>query len=179
MSHSVVRPTVDISPSVMAASRDVNVDTRAERPSLPHFVDSDTHVGRFSPIVAAAPNSIDVDIHAAPSSLSLCVDSDTHIKRLYAATHEPLAPPTTPVIDLLSHENDVLSSTSSDTIFHRRPVSVRTGRHCAMLIHVHRCWVLVSVAPLGHQSIARQRAPRAEAICPDYITARRYRAATA
>ena len=84
----------------MAASRAVDVNTR---------------VGQFSPIVAAAPNSIHVDMRAAPSPLSRCVDSDTRIKRLYATTHAPLAPPTTPVVDLLCHERDVLSSTSSDS----------------------------------------------------------------
>jgi len=96
VSHGVVRLTVGISPSVMAASRAVDVDTR---------------VGQFSPIVVAAPSSID----AAPSPLSLCVDSDTRIKRLYATTHAPVAPPSTPAADLLCHERDVLSSTSSDS----------------------------------------------------------------
>ena len=100
MSQGTVRPTVGVSPSAMAASRAVDVNTR---------------VGQFSPIVAAAPNSIHVDMRAAPSPLSRCVDSDMRIKRLYATTHAPLAPPTTPVVDLLCHERDVLSSTSSDS----------------------------------------------------------------
>jgi len=109
VSQGIVRPTVGISPSVMASSRDVTVDTRAGRPLSP-FVDSDTQVGRFSPIVAAAPSSID----AAPSPLSRGVDSDTRIKRLYAATHAPVAPPSTPLADLLCHEC-VLSSSDSDS----------------------------------------------------------------
>ena len=54
-------------------------------------------------------------MRAAPSPLSRCVDSDPRSKRLYAATHAPMAPPTTPIVDLLSHEHDVLSSTSSDS----------------------------------------------------------------
>jgi len=44
--------------------------------------------------------------------LSRFVDNDTHSKRLYAAAHAPLAPPTTPVADLLCHERDILSSSS-------------------------------------------------------------------
>jgi len=86
--------------NTMAASRDVDVDTR---------------VGRLSPIVAAAPRSIDVDMCDVPPLSSRDVDAETHIKRLYAATHAPVAPPTTPVVDLLCHEHVVLSSTSSDS----------------------------------------------------------------
>jgi len=128
VSQGTLRPTVGISPSVMAASRAVDVDTQAERPSLPHFVASDKRVGQFSPIVAAAPNSIHVDMRAAPSSLSRCVDKDTRIKRLYAATHAPLAPPTTPIVDLLSHEHDIVSSTSSDSDYPPAPASQRENR---------------------------------------------------
>jgi len=44
--------------------------------------------------------------------LSRSVDSDMRSKRLYAATHAPLAPPTTPIVDLFCHERDILSSSS-------------------------------------------------------------------
>ena len=79
MSQGTIRPTVSISPSVIAESRAVKAD---ERPSLPHFVASDMR--EFSPIVA--PSSIQVDVRAASPSLSRSVDSDTRSKRLYAAT---------------------------------------------------------------------------------------------
>jgi len=126
VSQGTVWPTVGISPSVIAASRVVDVDTRVDRPSLPHFVASDTRSGQCSPIVAAATNTIHVDMCAAPSPLSRCVDSDTHTKRLYAATHAPLAPPTTPIADLLCHERDVMSSTGSDSDY--PPASQRENR---------------------------------------------------
>ena len=103
MSLGTIRPTVDISHNVIASSRAVE---RVERPSLPHFVASDTR--EFSPIVAA-------NQRAASSPLSRGVDTDTHSKRLYAATHAPLAPPTTPIADLLCPERDTLSFTSSDS----------------------------------------------------------------
>jgi len=71
-----------------------------------YFVAGDTR--KFVPI--------HVDVHAAPRSpLSSCVHSHTESKRLYAAAHAPLAPPTTPVVDLLCHEHNVLSSTSTDS----------------------------------------------------------------
>jgi len=102
VSHGTVRPTVGISTNVIAASRVVNADTRVERTTR-----------EFSPIVASS--SVDVHMHVAPSPLSRCVDSDTHSKRLYAAAHAPLAPPTTPTADLLCHERDTLSFTSSES----------------------------------------------------------------
>ena len=64
-----------------------------------------------------------VDVHAAPSS---CVDIPTPYKRLYAAAHAPLAPPTTPVADLLCHERNILSSSSSDSDY--PPASQRENR---------------------------------------------------
>ena len=133
VSHGTIRPTVGISSRVIAASRAVNVDTRVERPSLPHFVASDTRGGQFSPIVA--PSSIHVDVRAASPSLSRSVDSDTRSKRLYAVTHAPLAPPTTPIVDLLCHERDILSSTTSDSDY--PPASQRENR--PPLLGTHFC----------------------------------------
>ena len=120
MSLGTIRPTVDISHNVIASSRAVE---RVERPSLPHFVASDTR--EFSPIVAA-------NQRAASSPLSRGVDTDTHSKRLYAATHAPFAPPTTPIADLLCRERDILSSSSDSdnppTVSQRenRPPLLRT-----------------------------------------------------
>ena len=71
VSQAVIRPTGDISPSVITASGAVDVDDRAQRPSQPHFV-GDTR--KFLPIY--------VDVHAAPSN---SVDIPTRQKRLYAA----------------------------------------------------------------------------------------------
>jgi len=116
VSQGTIRPTVDISSNVIAPSRAVDVDVRTQRPSQPHFVAGDTR--KFLPI--------HVDVHAAPSSLlSSCVDSHTPSKRLYAAAHAPLAPPTTPVADLLCHEHNVLSSTSTDSDSDYPPASQR------------------------------------------------------
>ena len=117
VSQGTIRPTVGISPNVIAPSRAVDVDVPIERPSLPHFVASDTR--QFSLIVAA-------DKRVASSPLSRGVDSDTHSKRLYAAAHAPLAPPTSPIADLLCHERDILSS-SSDSDY--PPVSQRENRY--------------------------------------------------
>jgi len=106
VSQGTIRPTVGISHNVVAPSRAVDVDTRIEPPSQPHFVAADTR--KFLPI--------HVDVHAEPSSpLSSCVDSHTKSKRLYAAAHTPLAPPTTPIADLLRHERNLMSSTSTDS----------------------------------------------------------------
>jgi len=102
VSQGTVRPTVDISHNVIASSHAVDADTRVERTTRD-----------ISPIVASS--SVDVHMHAAPSPFSRYVDSDTHSKRLYAAAHAPLAPPTTPIADLLCHERDTLSFTSSDS----------------------------------------------------------------
>jgi len=141
VSQRTVRPTVGISASAIAPLRAVNVDTRVERLSSPHFVASDTRRGQFSPIVA--PNSIHVDVRAASPSLSRIIDSDTRSKRLYAATHAPLAPPTTPIVDLLCplleldlecHERDILSS-SSDSDY--PPASQRENR--PPLLGTHLC----------------------------------------
>ena len=49
MSRGTVRPTVGISASAIAPLRAVNVDTRVERLSLPHFVASDTRADNFRP----------------------------------------------------------------------------------------------------------------------------------
>ena len=81
VSQGTIRPTVDISPNVIASSRAVGVDVPIERPSLPHFATSNTR--QFSPIVAA-------DKRVASSLLSRGVAGDTHSKRLYAAAHAPL-----------------------------------------------------------------------------------------
>jgi len=106
VSQGTIRSTVDISSNVIASSRAVDVDVPIERPSLPHFVASDTR--QFSPIVTA-------DKSVASSPLSRGVDTHTQSKRLYAAAHAPLAPPTPPVADLSCHERDILSSsTDSD-----------------------------------------------------------------
>jgi len=116
VSQGTIRPTVDISPSVIASSGAVDVDVRTQRPSQPHFVAGDTR--KFLPI--------HVDVHSAPlTPLSSCVDSHAHSKRLYAAAHAPLAPPTTPVVDLLCHEHNILSS-SSDSDY--PPASQRENR---------------------------------------------------
>jgi len=57
----------------------------------------------ISPIVAEPPLS------------SINVDVDTRIKRLYASVHTPMAPPPSPVTDLLCDERVLLSSnTDSD-----------------------------------------------------------------
>ena len=111
VSQAIIRPTGDISPSVIATSGAVDVDDRAQQPSQPHFV-RDTR--KFVPI--------QVDVHAAPSS---SVDSNARHKRLYAAAHAPLAPPSTPVADLLCHEHNVLSSTGTDSDSDYPPASQR------------------------------------------------------
>jgi len=105
VSRGTIRPTVDISTSV-ASSRAVDVDTPIEPQSQPHFIVGDAR--KFLPL--------HVDVHAASlSPLPSCVDSQTKHKRLYAAAHAPLAPPTSPVADLLCRERDLLSSSSSDS----------------------------------------------------------------
>ena len=84
----------------------MNVDDRAQRPSQPHFIVGDKR--KFLPL--------HVDVSEAPlSPLSSCVDSHTRVKRLYAAAHAPLAPPTTPIVDLSCRERNLLSSSSSDS----------------------------------------------------------------
>ena len=116
MSQGTIRPTVDISHNVIPPSRAVDVDVRTQRPSQPHFVAGDTR--KLLPL--------HVDVHTAPSSTSSsCVDIHTPSKRLYAAAHAPLAPPTTPVADLLCHERSVLSSTSIDSDSDYPPASQR------------------------------------------------------
>ena len=74
-------------------------------------------------------------MRAASPSLSRSVDSDTRSKRLYAVTHAPLAPPTTPIVDLLCHERDILSSTTSDSDY--PPASQRENR--PPLLGTHFC----------------------------------------
>jgi len=113
VSQGTIRPTVDISPNVIAPSRAVDADTHIERPSLPHFVASDTP--EFLPIAAAEKRV----------ASSRFVGKDAHSKRLYAAAHAPLAPPTTPVADLLCHERDILSSTSISSDSDYPPASQR------------------------------------------------------
>ena len=112
VSQGIIRPTVDISTSV-ASLRAVDADTHVERPSLPHFVASDTL--EFSPIAAAEKRV----------ASSRFVGNDAHSKRLYAAAHAPLAPPTTPVADVLCHVRDMLSSTSTDSDSDYPPASQR------------------------------------------------------
>jgi len=80
VSQGTIQPTVGISPNVIAPSRAVDVDVPIQRPSLPHFVASDT--SEILPTVAA-------DKRVASSPLSRFVDHDTHSKRLYAAAHAP------------------------------------------------------------------------------------------
>jgi len=53
-------------------------------------------------------------------------------KRLYAAAHAPLAPPTTPVADLLCHERSILSS-SSDSDY----PSASKRENCPPLLGTH------------------------------------------
>jgi len=120
MSQDAVRPMVDISTGVIASSRAVDVDVRTQRSSPPHFIAGDTR--NILPI--------HVDVHAAPSSpLSSCVDSH---RRLYVAAHAPLAPPPTPIADLLCRERDILSSSSdsdcppTDRQRENRPSLMRT-----------------------------------------------------
>ena len=105
VSQGTIRPTVGFSPNIVAPSGAVDVNVR---PSQPHFVAGDTR--KILPL--------HVDVHDAPSSpLPSCVDihtpnTPTVHKRLYAAAHAPLAPPSTPIADLLCHERDILSSSS-------------------------------------------------------------------
>jgi len=112
VSQGAIPPTVDFSP-IVASSRAVNVGDRVQQPSQPHSVADETR--KIVPV--------HVDVHAAPSS---CVDSNVRQKRLYAAAHAPLAPPTTPVDDLLCHERNILSSSSSDSDY--PPASQRENR---------------------------------------------------
>jgi len=112
VSQGTIWPTVGISSNVIAPSGAVDVDVRTQRPSQQYFVAGDTR--KFLPI--------HVDVHDAPSS---CVDIHPPNKRLYAAAHAPLAPPTTPVADLLCRKRDILSS-SSDSDY--PPASQRENR---------------------------------------------------
>jgi len=103
MSQDNIPPTVDIPSSVIAPSHAVDVDVPVERPSQPHFVAGDTH--KFLPL--------HVNVQTAPlPPVSSCGDIQAQHKRLYAAAHAPLAPPTTPVVDLLCQERSILSSSS-------------------------------------------------------------------
>ena len=137
VSQGATQPTVDFSP-IVASSGAVDVD---ERPSQPRFVVGDAR--KFAPIY--------VDVHAAPSS---CVDIPTREKRLYAAAHAPLAPPTTPVADLLCYERDILSS-STDSDSDCPPTASQRENHPSGLgTHSHR------PSPLSVASSVRSVASR-------------------
>jgi len=144
VSQGTIRPTVGISPNVIASSHAVDVDVHTQRTSQPHFVAGETR--KFLPI--------QVDVHAAPSSpLSSCVDSHTQNKRLYAATHAPLAPPTMPVADLLCPEHDTLSFTSTDS---DNPPTASQRENRPPLLGTHSC----SPSPVSVASSVRDVASR-------------------